>query len=338
MKQIFFTRASAPAWTLLVSAAALLAMLALAGTAALANPAYWKQEWPNTDFSRSLVEFSEILSGGPPRDGIPAIDSPGFHRAGEERDLQPAEPVITVELEGEIPRAYPLRYLTWHEIVNDQIGGRHIVVTFCPLCNSALVFDARVDGKKRTFGVSGKLRSSDMIMFDRETESWWQQAVGEGIVGFHAGDSLDQLPSWLESWSGFKGRNPDGLVMSKPKMPRPYGINPYVNYDTSARPFLFSGELPANGMHPLKRVVRVGDVAWPLERLRREREISEEGVTITWQPGQSSALDTRSIAEGRDVGSVRVRDGAGKDLPHDVMFAFAFHAFYPDGIWRVGER
>ncbi len=134
--------------------------------------------------------------------------------------------MITVEIDGQTPRAYPIRYLTWHEIVNDTIGGMPVAVTFCPLCNSGITFDRRVKGQLLSFGVSGKLRNSDMVMYDRETESWWQQAIGEGIVGEHTGDTLTQLPTWMESWAEFKARNPDGLVMDQPAYNRDLRAQP----------------------------------------------------------------------------------------------------------------
>ena len=316
----------------LIAAAAL--SIALAG-AAPASPQFWQYEWPNTDFTMTNVDnWGEILSGGPPKDGIPAINDPQFIRVGQERKIEDREPVITVEIDGQEPRAYPIRYLTWHEIVNDEIGGVPVAVTFCPLCNSGITFDRRVNGQLRTFGVSGKLRNSDMVMFDRETESWWQQAVGEGIVGEHTGDTLTQLPSWMESWAEYQARNPEGLVMAEPGYARTYGRNPYVSYDSSRRPFLYNGEMPPHGILPLARVVRVGDQAWPVSRLADEGEVSESGLVISWNAGQASALDSARIGKGKDVGTIRVRKG-GKDVPHDVMFAFAFHAFFPDGKWML---
>lgn len=318
----------------------LIASLALAffATSASADPNFWKHEWPNTDFEMTSVDnWVEILSGGPPKDGIPAIDGPNFIAAAEETRIGDREPVITVEMEGEVARAYPIRYLTWHEIVNDEMGGIPIAVTFCPLCNSGITFDRRVEGQVLSFGVSGKLRNSDMVMYDRETESWWQQAIGEGIVGELTGVELVALPTWMESWAEFIARNPDGAVMDEPGWNRDYGSNPYTNYDSSRKPFLYNGEMPPHNIPALARVVRVGDRAWPVERLRETPEISEEGVTLTWTAGQASALDSRNINEGRDVGTIRVKDGAGKDLPHDVMFAFAYHAFWPDGEWMLGE-
>jgi hypothetical protein len=252
-------------------------------------------------------------------------------------DLLRREPVITLEIEGEVPRAYPIRYLTWHEIVNDVVGGIPVAVTFCPLCNSGITFDRRIAQGTLSFGVSGKLRNSDMIMYDRETESWWQQAIGEAIVGDLTGTELQTLPSWMESWDAFAARNPNGLVMEQPAFRREYGANPYVRYDSSHRPFLYSGEMPPHQIPPLARVVRVGDQAWPLTRLSEEGSITENGITFCWNEGQASALDDARIGVGKEVGNVRVRDATGQDIAHDVMFAFAFHAFWPEGEWMLGN-
>jgi len=307
-------------------------------TTALSDPDRWAAEWPRTDFSMtSLSDWDEIRSGGPPRDGIPALSDPAFRPAASETRLAGREPVIALELDGSPPRAYPLRYLTWHEIVNDRIGGVPVAVTFCPLCNSAITFDRRTAQGTLVFGVSGKLRHSDMVMYDRQTESWWQQARGEAIVGVLTGTRLETLPSWVESWAVFRARNPDGLVMEEPAFPRAYGRNPYQGYDRSAWPFLYSGERPPHGIEPLARVVRVGDRVWPLARLRAAGEITEAGVTLSWRAGLASALDSGQIAKGREVGMIRVRDGAGRDLSHDLMFAFAFHAFWPEGHWMLGR-
>ena len=310
-------------------------VVVISAAAAVASPEIWRHEWPLTDFEKTNVaSWTEILSGGPPRDGIPALSEPQYIRATDETRIEDREPVVTVEIDGETPRTYPIRYLTWHEIVNDTVGGVPFAVTYCPLCNSAPTFDRRVRGRVLTFGVTGKLRDSNLIMYDRETESWWQQATGEGIVGEYTGAELKPLPSWMESWAEFKARNPQGLVMAQPAYPRTYGRNPYVSYDSSSRPFLYNGELPPHGIQPLARVVRVGNRAWPVSRLSEEGEISQAGLTITWTSGQASALDTARIGNGKDVGTIRVRR-AGQDVPHDVMFAFAFHAFFPNGEWML---
>lgn len=309
--------------------------LALAAWAVSADPARWQSEWPETDFGKTTVpSWGEILSGGPPKDGIPALFDPQFIAVSQEAEIAPREPVITVEVAGAEPRAYPIRYLTWHEIVNDTVGGVPVAVTFCPLCNSGMTFDRRVEGKLLTFGVSGKLRNSDMVMYDHQTQSWWQQAVGQGIVGEMTGVTLRHLPTWMESWEEFSTRNPDGLVMAEPDFRRQYGRNPYVSYDSSTKPFLYNGEMPPHGIPALARVVRVGNAAWPVARLAEEGEVTQAGITLSWTAGQASALDTRAIGEGKDVGTIRVRKD-GQDVPHDVMFAFAFHAFFPEGTWML---
>ncbi|MEX0367189.1 MAG: DUF3179 domain-containing protein [Ruegeria sp.] len=311
---------------------------ALLAGALHASPDFWRNEWPETNFDKtSVANWGEILSGGPPKDGIPALSDPSFVRASGKRGIDQREPVITVEIGGAEPRAYPIRYLIWHEIVNDQVGGIPIAVTYCPLCNSAITFDRRTRHGVLSFGVSGKLRHSDMVMYDRETQSWWQQAVGEAIVGDLTGMKLKTLPVWMESWDEFRTRNPDGLVMAEPRHNRDYGRNPYRGYDTSRRPFLYSGEMPPHGINPLERVVRVGNRAWPMSRLARAGVVKEAGVTISWAEGQASALDSGRIGKGRDVGSIRVKDGQGRDVSHDVMFAFAFHAFWPEGRWMLAN-
>ncbi|MEO0357169.1 MAG: DUF3179 domain-containing protein [Pseudomonadota bacterium] len=312
--------------------------VAIAASSVVASPEFWEVEWPDTDFETTNIEsWTEILSGGPPKDGIPALSDPNFISVADETRIEDREPVITVEIDGAVPRAYPIRYLTWHEIVNDTVAGVPIAVTFCPLCNSGITFDRRVDGQVLTFGVSGKLRNSDMVMYDRETQSWWQQAIGTGIVGVHTNAELTALPTWMESWAEFKARNPQGAVMMEPNWNRAYGRNPYVNYDSSRRPFLYNGEMPPHGIPPVARVVRVGDRAWPLERLSQNPRVVEAGIELTWAAGQASALDDGTIAQGKDVGTVRVRDAqTGANLAHDVMFAFAFHAFWPDGQWMMG--
>ena len=262
------SRHASPARALVLGLAALL----LVAGSALANHEGWQREWPNTDFTKSSIEFDEILSGGPPKDGIPSIDDPQFVPIAEMSDIADSEPVIGLVVNGDA-RAYPLRVLTWHEIVNDIVGGVPVAITYCPLCNSSIVFDRRIEGNAVEFGTTGKLRNSDLVMYDRETESWWQQFLGEAIVGARTGTRLEILPSRLESWSKFKTRNPGGRVQvpNDPGM-RPYGANPYVGYDGSSFPFLYNGSYP-EGIKPMARVVAVGDQAWALDLLRKEGRV-----------------------------------------------------------------
>jgi hypothetical protein len=319
-------------------AVAALAVIVVVGffrlTEAEANPLRWGVEWPTTDFSKKSIDLGEIFSGGPPKDGIPSIDKPKYVSVAKATDLTDKEPVIGLVINGRA-RAYPLRILTWHEIVNDELAGVPVTVTYCPLCNSAIAFDRRLDGRILDFGTTGKLRNSDMVMYDRQTESWWQQFLGEGIVGEMTGKVLKIIPSRLESFANFKKRAPDGevLVPTNPGM-RNYGANPYSGYDTASSPFLYSGDMP-KGIKPMVRVVVVEGEAWSLPLLRDKQKITKGGLSLSWRAGQNSALNTRSIPKGRDVGNVvvqRQKGGKTVDVAYDVTFAFVFNAFFPDRV------
>ena len=320
---------------------ACLFLLAVATPGAVANPERWKHEWPATDFTRHSVALDEILSGGPPKDGIPAIDDPTFVSLAQADHVADTEPVIGLGLNGDM-RAYPLHILMWHEIVNDVVGGVPVTVTFCPLCNTAVVFDRRVDGRVLDFGTTGKLRNSDLVMYDRQTESWWQQFLGEAIVGQLTGTLLEVIPARLESFAKFRQRAGASARVLVPgsRFRRAYGANPYVGYDSRARPYpFFTGEMPSE-VAPLARVVNIGGRGWALSLLREKGRIElDDGTVITWEPGQNSALDAGQISRGVDVGNVVVQKpnagGVLEDIPYQVDFAFAFRAFYPDAPIRV---
>jgi len=300
-------------------------------------PRGWARDWSNTDFSRTSIRLGEIRSGGVPRDRIPAINEPAYTHVSLITKITDTEPVISVFLGGE-KRAYPLRILMWHEIVNDTLGGVPIAVTFCPLCNSAVVFERQVGGRVFDFGTTGKLRNSDLVMYDRQTESWWQQFVGEAIVGEMTGTTLKALPSRVESFSRFKSRAGNGpevnVIVPKEERARNYGINPYSGYDSAPRPFLYTGAMPDN-IAPLARVVAINGEAWALDLVRDNSPIKAGDLVISWEAGQNSALDSSRIDRGRDIGNVIVqrRTAAGEleDAVHDISFAFAFHAFFPQG-------
>lgn len=273
----------------------------------------------NTNWERRTIEYDEVLSGGPPRDGIPSIDAPQFVNLDAAAQwLHDNEPVIALEIEGDA-RAYPLQVLTWHEIANDTVGGVPVVVTFCPLCNSALVFDRRVGDEVYEFGVSGLLRNSDLIMYDRTTESLWQQFTGEGIVGDHAGDQLTFLASSLVSFADFREAFPEGQVLSRETgFNRSYGRNPYEGYDTiGTDPFLFRGAIDGR-LAAVERVVTVSldaeaiDVAYPLSVLSQSGVINDsqggQDLVVFFTPGTSSALGSGVIANAEDVGATGVFD------------------------------
>jgi Protein of unknown function (DUF3179) len=294
-------------------------------------------QW-ETDFSKRLVPLKEFHSGGPPKDGIPAIDAPRYTRADEVDFLEDREPVILVTVEGE-SRAYPLQILTWHEIVNTQFGDVPAAVTFCPLCNTAIAFDRRVDGQVLDFGTTGKLRDSNLVMYDRQTESWWQQFGGEALVGEFAGKELRQLPARMVSWREFRNVHPSGLVLNRDTgFVRDYGTNPYAGYDDIASPPIFATRNSDDDrLPPKERVVyvEVGKQAFAVpfpalvDKRTVEVETDEGKLLVRWQPGVASALDSAAIAEGRDVGSASALL-EGEPVPFSEPFWFAVAAFRPD--------
>ena len=234
----------------------------------------------STDFSRHTVPYSDVLSGGPPKDGIPAIDNPLFISVGEADEyLQDLEPVIFFQI-GEDARAYPLQVLTWHEIVNDVVDGQPVAITFCPLCNTAIAFEATFDGQELDFGTTGRLRFSNLIMYDRQTETWWQQATGQGIAGQYAGEQLTFLPASIIGWGEFKENFPDGKVLSNETgYRREYGRNPYDGYDNiNNSPFLFRGPETPGVLPAMARVLTVDldseAVAYPYETLQAQAATS----------------------------------------------------------------
>jgi len=282
---------------------------------------YQDQGW-QTDFSRHSVPFAEVTSGGPPRDGIPPLDHPTFVDVpAADAWLGGREPVILFEHDGDA-RAYPLQILTWHEIVNDEVGGIPVTVTFCPLCNSAITFDRRLEGVVYDFGTSGNLRNSDLVMWDRQTESWWQQFTGEAIVGALTGKRLTFLASTIISWDDFKTFHPNGRVLSRDTgFTRNYGQNPYAGYDrVDLPPFLYRGETDGR-LLPKERVaaVTVGEVdaAFPFSTLEQERVVNytvgDQDLVVFFKPGTQSALDDQLIDQSREIGATAIFDSRAGD-------------------------
>ena len=295
-------------------------------------PTYLTYQFQKTDFSKCTIALSHIISGGPGKDGIPSIDQPEFASV-DQVNMEDQEPIISLAHNG-IAKAYPLSILIWHEIVNDEIAGKPISVTYCPLCNTSIVFSRLYQGRLLDFGTTGSLRFSDLVMYDRQTESFWQQYDGAAIAGELAGAQLEILPSRLEDFGAFKQRHPTGLVLAIPtNFIRQYGTNPYRGYDSSLFPIFNIGDLP-DGIKPLERVVVFEDTAIALPYLQKKKQIRHGEYHISWRAGQASALDTRQISQGRDVGTVSVQrqedHGQLFDAPYKVTFAFVWHAFNPD--------
>ncbi|RMD48473.1 MAG: DUF3179 domain-containing protein, partial [Ignavibacteria bacterium] len=268
-------------------------------------------DW-KTNFSRSNVDFDELIGGGPPKDGIPAILQPKFETIADAKWwLDEVEPVIAVEQNG-IAKAYPLQILIWHEIVNDFIGDTPLIVTFCPLCYSAIAFDRRVKNLYLTFGVSGLLRNSDLIMYDTLTHSFWQQFTGEAIVGDFTGSALKIIPSQIISFEEFKLNFPNGKVLSKDTgFERPYGMNPYTGYDNiDTNPFMFKGKIDER-LSPNEKVIGIKlagkGKAYPYS-ITKEKHVINDVIDsmriVIFHSGETvSALDRRMIKTSKNVGS-----------------------------------
>jgi hypothetical protein len=277
---------------------------------------YWDQ--PGCE-PAALVDVDEIIPGGPPPDGIPPIDDPVYESIEAAADWLAADsPVMVIDVDDDV-RVYPLAILTWHEIVNDVVGGVPVIVTYCPLCNSALAFERTVlspDGEEEVldFGTSGRLFRSNLVMYDRQSLNLWTQFEGVAVVGeTFLGTSLTRIPAWLFGFGEAAELHPDAQVLSRETgFSRDYGRNPYVGYDgVDSDPFLFRGDLD-DRFPPMERMVGLVDgasgaaVAVLLEGLAEQRvvevQVGGEPRVVLWAPGQTSALDTGQIDQGRDVG------------------------------------
>ncbi|MGI9647583.1 MAG: DUF3179 domain-containing protein [Acidimicrobiia bacterium] len=272
------------------------------------------EEW-TTDFSLTTIEYDELLIGIrslPIRDRIPPIDSPRFEPAVDGQHIADREPGLALQI-GDDARFYPLSILTAHEIVNDVVGGQPVAVTFCPLCNSAIVFDRVFEGEELRFGVSGLLRNSDLVMWDNHTESLWQQLTGEGLVGAHAGDQLTFIPSTISSFEDFKRQHPAGLVLDADQgFGRRYGHNPYVGYSSRSAPYGFFDQNDLDDRFPaLERVVNVtlGDTAkaYPFSVIAASPAINDtvagSDIVVLWGGDTADALDAGEIVLAEGIGT-----------------------------------
>ena len=278
------------------------------------------------DHPEPLVDLSQIRSGGPPPDGIPPLEDPAFEPAGEVDWLPAAEPVLALEINGDA-RAYPLRIMTWHELVNGTVGGVPVTVSYCPLCNSAVAYDRRVGERILDFGTSGELFNSSLVMYDRQTESLWSHYTGTAVAGHLTGTELDLIPVQTVSFESFLSTYPQGHVLSLDTgHSRRYWENPYEFYDDpggTPYPFAFSGPFDER-LDPMERVVTLrggGEgavIPYDLLAARRVVPFSFAGreLVALYEPGTASALDSPVIAEGRDVGAtgVFVRSLGGQPL------------------------
>ncbi|MBW3597278.1 MAG: DUF3179 domain-containing protein [Planctomycetes bacterium] len=271
----------------------------------------------------AVIPTEQILPGGPPKDGIPALTDPIMIDAAAAEHLRPDDRVIGY-VEGDAARAYPLKILNYHEIVNDRVGDRPVAITYCPLCDSAAVFDRRTPLGEREFGVSGLLYNSNVLMYDREgsPESLWSQLLTQGVTGPAAAKSLQPLPLELTTWADWLSRHPQTRVLSADTgHVRMYDRNPYAGY--FSQPQLMSPAAPLSDRLPAKtRVLGVWTEnsarAYPLtafdpSRARLEDEVDRRRLVLEYNP----AADSLRVVQ------------ADSDVHWIYSFWFAWHAFRP---------
>ena len=274
---------------------------------------------PNNPGFQKLVEPASIRSGGPTPDGIPSIDNPRFADVSEVEELNEAEPVVAVSISGEA-RAYPIRILTRHELVNDTLGGVPVTISYCPLCNSAVTYDRRVANRVLDFGTSGNLYQSSLVMYDRQTQSLWTHYDGRAVIGHLAGAQLDFFPTQIIAWGEWQQDNPESQVLTGEIDGRSlevYGGNPYVGYETSSNLLSpgFQSE-PIDERLPAKeRIIGLrtpeGEAVAIRHAYLREAQVIELSFgglpLVVWNlPGATSAIDGRFVYEGQDVGTTGV--------------------------------
>ncbi|CCQ89971.1 conserved hypothetical protein [Nitrospina gracilis 3/211] len=276
------------------------------------------------DFSKHSVPVEDIVSGGPPKDGIPAIDKPRFVFAHQnEADfMEDSDRVLGITVHGKT-KAYPIKILNWHEIVNDRLGGKDVVITFCPLCGTGMVFSREVNGRAMTFGVSGLLYQSDVLLYDRQTESLWSQIKQEAVAGSLTATRLNLLPSTHTTWSHWKEKHPDTLVLSTDTgYNRDYSRDPYEAYYES-RQLMFGVSKVSARYHPKEQVIGIvidGQAkAWPFSELEKARlpvkdEVGGQTIRVRFDAETNTAV---------------IENTTGRELPSVVGFWFAWYAFHP---------
>ena len=275
------------------------------------------------DTSRHSIPVDDIYDGGPGKDGIPAILHPKFIPAGEAAFLKKHDRILGIIQSGQA-KAYPIKILNWHEIVNDRIGGTSVVVTYCPLCGTGMVFDTKVDGRKLTFGVSGLLYQSDMLLYDHQTESLWSQIKSEAVTGSLTGARLKLRPSTHTNWESWKARYPKTLVLSDDTgYRRDYDRDPYQGYETSKR-LMFGVNAMNKKYHPKEKVIGIksGKVvkAYPFSELGKVESPVKDVLGKT----------PIRVFYDRKTRTAVIRDENGRQMPSVVGFWFAWYTFHPE--------
>ena len=285
------------------------------------------------DLENSIIPANKVFSGGPPRDGIPSIDVPKFVSSNRASFLKDEDRVMGVEIEGEA-RAYPISILNWHEIVNDQFKDKSVAVTYCPLCGSGIVYNADIKGKRHQFGVSGLLYNSDVLLYDRETETLWSQILSKAVSGSLVNSKLEVIPSSHTSWQAWKKKHPNTKVLSTDTgYSRDYSRSPYGNYDND-QTIYFPLSFRSKRYHPKERVL--GIVINGKQKVYPFSELAKTKVEMIDDNFEGESLRIKFDIENRD-GSIE--NAQGKAVTSMNTFWFAWYAFYPESlIYKVNNN
>jgi hypothetical protein len=287
------------------------------------NAALLAQPLNGFDLQGATIPVEEVFKGGPPKDGIPSIDNPRFVKPAASTQLDDSDLVLGISLNG-VSKAYPLPIMSWHEIVNDFFVDLPVVVTFCPLCGSGMAFESKMDGRSLTFGVSGLLYNSDVLLYDRQTESLWSQLKSSAVTGFYKAKQLKPVPMQHTTWQHWRKQHPDTLVLSfDTGFSRNYSRNPYEGYENIEQTY-FPVKFRAKGLHPKERVIglTINDKAkaWPFVELRKAGGVIKDNIG-----GQSITVRFNEKHE-----SAEIIDKQGKTLSTVTLYWFAWAAFHPE--------
>jgi hypothetical protein len=270
-----------------------------------------------------IVDPSKILSGGPPKDGIPSIDNPKFVSVSEaDRWIQDNELVLAINYRG-VKRVYPFQILVWHEIVNDTIAGDPILVTYCPLCGSGIAYRRELDGEAVEFGTTGRLYNSNLVMYDRKTDTWWTQIDGKAIVGELTGRELTEVSIDTVTWREWKAEHPDSEVLNQDTgFTRPYGRDPYGTYYEDSF-LMFPVENEDQRIHP--KTVIFGIEVHGVYKAYKEEDVIQKGNF------EDSVAGVRIQVNRDAAGVVTFTDlDSGRKIVKERDFWFAWYAFHPE--------
>lgn len=297
-------------------------LILLAGLVGMATATLHAQQMNGFDLRGASIPAKDILAGGPPKDGIPSIDQPQFLPADSDPSMRADDPVLGL-VRHNLARAYPIRILNWHEVVNDRFGDEAVTITFCPLCGTGVAFDGQVDGRALSFGVSGLLYNNDVLIYDRQTQSLWSQMLGRAISGPMKGQLLTMLPLTHTTWADWRKGHPTTLILStNTGAVRSYDRNPYEGYESSTD-IVFPIEFRSSGFHPKERVlgVQIGALtkAYPFVELGKTSGVVLDRLGNTSVTIRFDRAATRATAHAED----------GKQLPAIVGYWFAWYGFHP---------